>query len=52
MVNSFLFLCFLLSNWNCVQIQNYKSKTCILKEENIRKIWKEFVNDAKYKKYF
>ena len=38
--------------WTVAQLQAYKSKIYIMKEENIRKTWEEFINDDKYKKYF
>lgn len=38
--------------WVSVQLQTYKTKIYIMKNENIRKKWKEFLNDEKYKKYF
>jgi len=38
--------------WAVAQLQAYKSKIYIMKEENIRKNWQEFINDDKYKKYF
>jgi hypothetical protein len=41
-----------LSRWICNQIINYKNEEQIMKNENIRNIWKEFMNDIKYKEYF
>ena len=41
-----------MGNWICRQIQTYKKKLHLMKNNKIRKLWKEFVNDDKYKKYF
>ncbi len=41
-----------MGSWLGTQKINYKSKKQIMKEENIRKVWEEFLNDDKYKKYF
>ena len=38
--------------WVGVQLQTYKTKIYIMKDENIRKKWEDFLNDEKYKKYF
>ena len=38
--------------WLEHQITNYKNNSKIMKYENIRKIWEEFIKDEKYKKYF
>jgi len=37
--------------WVCAQIKTYKTKIYIMKDENTRKKWEEFINDEKYKKY-
>jgi hypothetical protein len=41
-----------LCNWTHTQNTNYKQKISLLKIEEIYNIWTEFINDAKYKKYF
>jgi len=41
-----------LGNWTSSQIKNYKSKTCIMKDETIYKLWTDFINNPKYKDYF
>jgi len=41
-----------LGQWICVQIQNYKNNEYNMKDENIRKMWEEFIGNDKYKKYF
>jgi hypothetical protein len=41
-----------LGSWISNQLQNYQKKTYIMKDENIRKSWEEFVNDDKYLEYF
>ena len=38
--------------WISTQIKNYKLKKHIMEDENIRKIWNNFINDDKYKCYF
>ena len=38
--------------WISGQLKNYKNNEQIMKNENIKKLWEEFVNDSKYKKYF
>jgi len=40
----------ILGSWISTQIQNYKNRKKIMKEENIKKLWKDFINE--YKKYF
>jgi len=40
------------SNWLSTQLQNYKNNIKIMSNQNIRKIWENFINDKKYKKYF
>ena len=43
----------LLGNWIDRQIQGYKNNKGILKDDkHILKLWEEFINDNKYKKYF
>jgi hypothetical protein len=45
-----------LGQWLSNQNTNYNIdiKECkyIMKDENIKKYWEEFINDSKYKKYF
>ena len=41
-----------LGQWLEHQTTNYKNNIYIMKDENIRKIWEEFIKDEKYKKYF
>jgi superfamily II DNA or RNA helicase len=41
-----------LNVWIVNQIANYKKNQDIMKNENIRNKWYEFINDDKYKKYF
>ena len=41
-----------LSNWIAIQIQNYKNKNQIMKDNRIYNIWSDFIDDAKYKEYF
>jgi hypothetical protein len=41
-----------LGNWLLHQQKNYINKEQIITKDNIRKIWEEFINDDKYKKYF
>lgn len=38
--------------WISTQQKNYNKKDCIMKDETIRKQWKDFIDNAKYKKYF
>jgi superfamily II DNA or RNA helicase len=38
--------------WLCCQVQNYDKKDRIMKDEDIRKKWEEFINDPEYNKYF
>jgi rubrerythrin len=38
--------------WIILQAKKYKNKKQIMKDEEIRKIWFDFVNNEKYKKYF
>ena len=40
------------SLWICTQKTNYKQKIYLMKYENIRKKWEEFINDPNYKEYF
>ena len=41
-----------IANWLYTQNQNYKKKINIMKDENIKKEWENFIHDSKYKKYF
>jgi superfamily II DNA or RNA helicase len=41
-----------LGSWLNAQNQNYKKKEQIMKDVNIRKLYEDFINDDKYKKYF
>jgi hypothetical protein len=41
-----------LGMWFSIQKINCNKKMYIMKEENIRKLWEEFINDEKYKNYF
>ena len=38
-------------NWISTQQQNYKNNKQIMYDNGIRKIWYNFINDIKYKKY-
>ena len=38
--------------WVCTQKKNYKNREYIMKQENIRNKWEEFINDEKYREYF
>jgi len=38
--------------WMSTSIQNYSKKINNMKDEIIRKLWEEFINDENYKKYF
>ena len=38
--------------WINQQIMNYKNKNKIMSNETIKKLWKDFINDDKYKEYF
>jgi hypothetical protein len=41
-----------LTLWIYKQNINYNKKEQIMKDVNIRKLYEEFINDNKYKKYF
>jgi superfamily II DNA or RNA helicase len=41
-----------LGTWINTQLQLYKSKTQIMKNDDIYKLWTEFINDEKYKSFF
>ena len=41
-----------LAIWIRTQIKNYTKNINIIKNEDIRKQWKEFIEDKKYSKYF
>jgi predicted small secreted protein len=38
--------------WINTQQQNYQKKEQIMLDDNIRKLWEDFINDDKYKEYF
>jgi hypothetical protein len=40
-----------LSRWLCRQKQNYKKNVYTMKNEKIKKMWEDFINDDNYKKY-
>ena len=40
-----------MANWIGTSQQNYFTKIKNMKDENIRTLWKNFINDEKYKKY-
>lgn len=40
-----------LYKWQSRQKDHYNANKCIMKDENIKKIWKQFIDDEKYKKY-
>jgi len=41
-----------LNSWLSTQINSYKKTDKIMKDENIRKKWNEFINDDQYEEYF
>ena len=41
-----------LGTWISTQLQNYKKKTEIMKNDKIYNQWTDFINDSKYSKYF
>ena len=41
-----------LGYWTSDQIHNYNNKKCIMSNEEIYKLWTEFINDDKYNIYF
>jgi len=41
-----------IANWIGTQKQNYKSKKGIMSDETIYDVWRDFINDGKYKQYF
>ena len=41
-----------LGRWISANIQNYKKCDKIMKDESIKKLWEDFINDEKYKRYF
>ena len=41
-----------IGSWSNKQGTNYKKKQKNMKDENIYKIWSDFINDTKYNKYF
>ena len=40
-----------MGSWVATQLEIYKKKSNIMKDEQIRLKWEEFVNDARYKEY-
>jgi superfamily II DNA or RNA helicase len=42
----------ILGNWIDTQLKNYTKKKEIMKNDDILKLWKEFINDPKYSVYF
>ena len=38
--------------WISTQQKNYKKNECIMKNQDIRKLWEAFINDVVYSKYF
>jgi hypothetical protein len=40
------------SSWISQQLQNYQKKQHIMLDDNIKKLWEDFINDDKYKEYF
>lgn len=42
----------IIGKWTYRQIENYKNYKENMKEENIRKLWEDFIMDDKYKEYF
>ena len=38
--------------WMSTQIINFKNKAHLMKNQEIYNLWNEFINDARYKKYF
>jgi antitoxin component HigA of HigAB toxin-antitoxin module len=42
----------ILGEWINTQLNSYKKKEYIMKDEQIYNLWTEFINDIKYKKYF
>ena len=41
-----------LGNWISTQIKNYKNKEKIMKNDDICKLWNQFINHTKYIQYF
>jgi len=41
-----------LGKWIVSTTSNYSKSIHIMKDENIRKLWEDFINDDKYKQYF
>ena len=39
-------------NWISNQLINYQKKEQIMLDDNIKKLWEDFINDDKYKEYF
>lgn len=42
----------ILATWGGTQTKNYRGKTQIMANENISKLWTEFITGPKYKEYF
>ena len=42
----------IIGKWLSHQIENYKTKRNIMKDDIIYNTWTNFINDDKYKKYF
>jgi len=41
-----------LHSWHTTQINNYRNKIKIMKNDEIYTLWTEFITDSRYKKYF
>ena len=41
-----------LSDWISYQINSYRNNRYIMKNQKIKQLWEEFINDENYKKYF
>ena len=41
-----------LGTWTSNQVNSYKNHSYVMKDKTIKNIWKEFINDPKYKKHF
>jgi hypothetical protein len=41
-----------LTNWIYNQASNYKNKNSIMKNDEIKKLWEDFINSNQNKKYF
>jgi superfamily II DNA or RNA helicase len=38
--------------WICTQVVNYPKNTNLVSRPELKKLWEEFINDPKYKKYY